>query len=144
MLSKILTNTASTRPRYKCADHGVAVSFRVLGCEKPWIAEDNISHVIFIQNSHIMKKLILIAMLALASCTTAHYAIGMSESEFLRMNKSASAETQSVSYSVYRLHYHTGRGEGTQFFYFQDGVLVKVDKGVRKPDIIIDKTVHNE
>ena len=54
--------------------HGVAVSFRVLGREKPWIAEDSISHVIcFIQNSHIMKKFLCIAGLisiSLFSCSS--------------------------------------------------------------------------
>lgn len=81
-------------------------------------------------------------MLFFITCKAPQYSIGMSQQEFLRRNK-VEAVQESQSYSVYKkVNYPFGAPPRVKFFYFKNGVLAQVDNG-RQPDLIIDKTVHN-
>ena len=86
-----------------------------------------------------MKKLLTLLFLSIiifiSSCSV-KYRIGMSESEFIQLNKNrVTSIKESATYTVYR------QGDGTPgstwFYYFVNGVLAEVNEGQRRSDIII-------
>lgn len=92
-----------------------------------------------------MKKFLIIALIALSSCSTARFTMGMSEQDFLKQNRGATlVEARGNAVAIYRLHTHNGRGVDTKFFYFSKGFLIGVDHGTPAPDIKIDETIHHD
>jgi hypothetical protein len=72
-----------------------------------------------------MKKLLLILLLplAMASCKTPTYTIGMTEAEFTLQKK---ARTALVERTAHRVVYKRYSGQICQYFYFVDGKLVRI------------------
>jgi hypothetical protein len=81
--------------------------------------------------------LVASAMCLLCSCTV-YYQMGQSEYEFVNSNrgKGLQVEEQSPYRTVYKSC--NGYGSACTFFYFYNNKLVRVDRGVREPDIIIE------
>ena len=70
--------------------------------------------------------------------------MGENEEEFVKHNR-VELVSATGRVSIYKkVNYPFGGAPITKFFYFTDGKLTQVDEGQRSPDIIIDKTVHNE
>lgn len=81
-----------------------------------------------------MKKALIILIVAFSSCTI-HYSMGMTEADFLKRNKGMGIrlEEQTPSRTVYK----SCSSVDCYFFYFSHGTLYSIDKGVSRPDVII-------
>jgi len=91
-----------------------------------------------------MKKIFfsLFIFVLLYSCSAPQFALGTSENEFLSRCKRARIEESSISRTVYKVGYKEYQNE--LFYYFQNGVLTKIDVGVLQPNLRIDQTIrHN-
>jgi hypothetical protein len=79
-----------------------------------------------------MRKILILlsSALFLFSCVTrsVSYRMGMTESEFLNINKGlVRTDEKTVNTSVYQSG--TGQYGSTTFWYFYEGLLVRIDKG---------------
>ena len=85
--------------------------------------------------------LLLLVIYILASCkVSSEFPIGTSEEDFRRKTHSEVVE-QTGRTSIYKKEWQpVGRPYQVRFYYFQDGLLTKIDQGVRQPDIIVQ---HN-
>lgn len=92
-----------------------------------------------------MKKLTFILLLALASCHTTKFTMGMPVNEFTSLNRNAVLlQATADGSSVYKCNTHNNSINKTMFYYFTDGKLVQVDEGVRRADFIIEHTSRNQ
>lgn len=82
-----------------------------------------------------MKKIILLALVALAiGCTAPYFNIGMSELEFTKANPSAEVVSADVYGKVYRMRNVDITSEaGYNFYFFSEGKLVKYEQS-KRPD----------
>ena len=91
-----------------------------------------------------MKKLttILFALFILSGCKVPVYTIGMTETEFKAHNRMADVVELTPHRTVYKKpdHFDEKNRMHYKYFYFEDGKLVRLDEGERKPDIIIEHT----
>ena len=78
----------------------------------------------------------LAIILLLASCSPVYYQIGMTEQDFLSQNKNKGVTVEEVS--AKRTVYRKCSESVCYFFYFKDGVMYKLDKGMLQPDIIVE------
>lgn len=89
-----------------------------------------------------MKKIptmLLMATLLFCSCSSAKFALGMSEDEFVKKNRSVELVETSFERTVYkRTTQPFGKPEKVNYFYFIGGKLVQMDGGVARPDVIIE------
>lgn len=91
-----------------------------------------------------MKKLLVLLFLSiiifLSSCSV-KYRIGMSQSEFIQLNKNrVRSITESASYTVYQQG--NGTPGSTWFYYFVNGVLAEVNEGERRSDFIFENRLR--
>jgi hypothetical protein len=92
-----------------------------------------------------MKKLIFIALVFIIGCKAPQFYLGMNELDFKKRNHSAQIVEASQQRTVYKqINYPFGAPAKVKFFYFQGGKLIGMDEGTRQPDLIIDKTIHNQ
>lgn len=86
-----------------------------------------------------MKPLITIALvgLCLVGCITVRATLGMSETDFTRQYKTAEAVKLAQDGDVYKMNLYVQGIYKSKYFYFQEGKLVRVDDGQRRPDVII-------
>ena len=93
-----------------------------------------------------MKKLPILSLLLLlfiTSCKTPVYTLGMSEDEFTAHHKAATDLVEkSAQRTVYRRENRTFIPKPTQYFYFVDGKLVRIDEGERKPYVVLSQTTN--
>lgn len=76
----------------------------------------------------------------LVSCKVSEFPIGTREEDFLAKTHSETVE-KTNRVSVYKKEWQPfGKPYQIRFYYFQDGVLTRIDQGVRQPDIIVQ---HN-
>ena len=74
------------------------------------------------------------------SCKAQSYPIGMPERDFLAKTKSELIEKTAFEAVYRKTNQPFGGDYQIRYFYFQRGVLVRIDQGVRGPDLIIQ---HN-
>ena len=80
----------------------------------------------------------------LVSCHTTKFTMGMSVEDFTRQNSNADlVESKPGGWYIYRANTHNSRVNKTMFYYFAYGKLVQVDEGQRRPDVVIDQTIHH-
>ncbi|HEY2582676.1 MAG TPA: hypothetical protein VGI43_12760, partial [Mucilaginibacter sp.] len=84
-----------------------------------------------------MKPLLFILILLLCStaCSTPQYAIGMSQTEFLKHNHNAELVGALKDVTVYRIEKvkMASWENHTYYYYFKSGLLAKIDQGVPQP-----------
>ena len=81
-----------------------------------------------------MKKIIIAfsLMLAFAACKIPSYTIGMSEADFKSKHKwTAQVAEQTAHHTVYKVQtsFQDEKRKSYQFFYFENGKLVRLDEG---------------
>lgn len=81
-----------------------------------------------------MKKFTVIVafILAVSSCKVPVYTIGMSETEFRSQHKlTAQVVEQTANHAVYKIQtsFQDEKKKRYQFFYFENGKLVRLDEG---------------
>ena len=90
-----------------------------------------------------MKKIHFVLFLIiclLEACAAPNFILGTSESDFVTKCKRAVIVESSSAGKVYSV----GDGIYTEkrFYYFQNGILIRLDAGVSRPDIRIDNYNH--
>jgi hypothetical protein len=86
------------------------------------------------------KSFTLIALLcAFASCSTKSYLIGMSENDFIKQNHGAELVQASGQTTVYKTDKVIlgSYNRNIKYYYFNSHQLVRIDQGVRQPDVLI-------
>lgn len=87
----------------------------------------------------LVSAIILVVCLFM-SCKTAQIGIGMSEKDFKVKFRSEVVE-KTFTNAVYRRSWQPiGGSYQVKFYYFDKGTLVRIDEGVRRPDVIIQHT----
>lgn len=92
-----------------------------------------------------MKKVsqVIVALcliMSIAGCKAPKFFLGMTEQDFLSKNRGVKLlETADDGISVYKkTNYPFGAPPDVTFFHFVNGKLGKVDKGIRRPDVLIE------
>ncbi|MGY4537016.1 hypothetical protein ACVW0P_001430 [Mucilaginibacter sp. UYNi724] len=93
-----------------------------------------------------MKKLLFVVLAtSLFACSQKTLTLGTSEADFLKQRKNASLVMMSPEMTVYKIFKGPyNRDRGTRFYYFHDGKLFLIDQGEKRPNIVIDQTIHNQ
>jgi hypothetical protein len=88
-----------------------------------------------------MEKRFLLILISfiLFSCEGPKFALGTSEQYFLTHHglKKIKLEESTPERTVYK--YGFSQDGNLRYYYFQNGILTRIDAGVRQPDIIIQK-----
>lgn len=90
-----------------------------------------------------MKKiyfLLLIISSLFYSCAAPKFALGTNENDFLSRCKRARLVESQNSSSVYTVGYSEYQNQ--LFYYFNNGILTRIDVGVLQPNIRIDQTIR--
>ena len=82
-----------------------------------------------------------IMMGVLHSCVAPTFAIGTNEVDFVKQCKRARQVQASAGSSVYKVGYPEYQNE--KFYYFTNGILIKVDQGITQPTIRIENIQKN-
>lgn len=85
---------------------------------------------------HLSKLALLCCLVAFYGCATPYYALGTSESDFVKKSHAQMVSMQQGQ-SVYMISVHKMSYYEHVYYYFQGGSLIQVDHGVRSPDVII-------
>lgn len=84
------------------------------------------------------KSSLLFISCALISCSPAVFRMGMSTDEFVKSNRKIELVEASTQRTVYRkVTTAVNQTKSVKFYYFVDDKLVRVDEGVRQPDVNI-------
>lgn len=81
-----------------------------------------------------MRTILVTLLVLITSCKSVYY-MGMSEGEFKRKNTGERAVYMKDNVTVYKIDPLEG---SALFYYFKNGVLVKVDEGQRNPDVVVE------
>lgn len=86
-----------------------------------------------------MKKAsLLLISCALISCSPAVFKMGMSTDEFVKNNRKIELVEASAQRTVYRkVTTAVNQTKSVKFYYFVDDKLVRIDEGVKTPDMNI-------
>lgn len=84
--------------------------------------------------------LLLIIASLFYSCAAPKFALGTNENDFLSRCKRARLVISENSSSVYTVGY--AEYQNQLFYYFNNGILTKIDAGVLEPNVIIDHTIR--
>ena len=80
-----------------------------------------------------LKKLLILALLVVGCATIPKHTIGMTEEKFLEKHKKAELLEQDNYRTVYQLTFKGHSGQEKNYYLFDRGILVKVERAKNKP-----------